>query len=178
MADFIHEQGLGFLAHLLRRLSDEFVAGATAWYPKAGVTAPPRTASTLLLLREGGPKSVTDISGTLRQSHPLVITWVRQLAQLGFVETSADPTDGRRTVVALTEEGEAEALRMAKALEVLGQAYSRLLKEVDADIYDALWRLEAACREESFTSRIFKEGEALVAENADSGGDGPSTKPG
>ena len=40
--DFIQRQGPAYLAHLLRRLSDELVRGADAWYPEVGVTAPCR----------------------------------------------------------------------------------------------------------------------------------------
>src|SRR5690242_12562275 len=60
--DFIRRQGPAFLAHLLRRLSDELVRGADDWYPQVGVAAPPRTASTLLALDERGPLGVTEIS--------------------------------------------------------------------------------------------------------------------
>ncbi len=74
--DFIRRQGPAYLAHLLRRLSDELVRGADAWYPEVGVTVPPRTTSTLLALDEHGPLGVTEISTLLRQSHPLVINWI------------------------------------------------------------------------------------------------------
>ena len=140
--DFIRAQGMPFLAHLLRRVSDRMVADATEFYARAGITAPARTASTLLLLAEKGPQSITGLADTLRQSHPLVITWVRQLRKLGFVAVAADPADGRRTMVSLTAAGRKETRRMAEALEKLGRAYAALLGEAEADLFEPLWRLD------------------------------------
>ena len=154
MEDFIRAQGPAFLAHLLRRLSDELVQGAGDWYPKAGVTAPPRTASTLLALDANGPLGVTTIAALLRQSHPLVITWIRQLETLALVETLADPHDRRRSVIALTRKGRAEVKRLREALVPMEQASRALLDVAAPGMFDALWRMETACREQSFTQRL------------------------
>jgi MarR family transcriptional regulator, organic hydroperoxide resistance regulator len=140
--DFIRTQGIPFLAHLLRRVSDRMVADAADFYARAGISAPARTASTLLLLEEKGPQSITGLADTLRQSHPLVITWVRQLRKLGFVAVAADPDDGRRTLVSLTPAGRGETRRMAAALDKLGRAYAALLAEAEADLFEPLWRLD------------------------------------
>ena len=139
--DFIRTQGLPFLAHLLRRISDRLVADAGDFERGIGIVAPPRTASTLQLLRERGPQSVTQIAEALRQSHPLIITWITQLEERGLVSRANDPDDARRTLVSLTKAGATEAERMAAASELIGQAYARLLAEADAPVHDALWRL-------------------------------------
>jgi DNA-binding MarR family transcriptional regulator len=153
-SDFVRGEGLPFLAHLLRRISDEFVHGCEQWYPTFGLIAPPRTASTLHLLLRRGPQSVTDIAAALRQSHPLIITWVRQLKALDLIATDRDLEDRRRTIVSLTERGIAEAARMLKADKVIERAYRHLMREADAPILDALWRLEAASRDCSFLDRL------------------------
>jgi DNA-binding MarR family transcriptional regulator len=157
MEDFIESQGIPLLAHLLRRLSDEYVTATVTFYPQVGVTAPSRTASTLQLLQQQGPKSVTEIGSILRQSHPLVITWVRQLERLGFVSTRTDPQDRRRNVVQLTDNGMAEAKRMKNALIMLGKAYEELMIDADADVFGALWRLEHAGRKTPFITRLVKQ---------------------
>jgi DNA-binding MarR family transcriptional regulator len=154
MDDFIRSQGPAFLAHLLRRLSDELVQGAADWYPKAGVAAPPRTASTLLALDAHGPLGVTALAAMLRQSHPLVITWIRQLEALALVETLADPHDRRRSVIALTRNGRAEVKRLRAALVPMEQASRELLDAAAPGLFDALWQMESACREQSFTQRL------------------------
>jgi DNA-binding MarR family transcriptional regulator len=152
--DFIHRQGPAFLAHLLRRLSDELVRGADAWCPEVGVTAPPRTTSTLLALDEQGPLGVTEISTLLRQSHPLAINWIRQLQSHGFVKTRTDTGDRRRTVVALTAKGAAEIRQIRKALARMGEASQALMDEAAPGLFDALWRMEQACRREAFADRL------------------------
>lgn len=154
MDDFIRMQGPAFLAHLLRRLSDELVQGAGDWYPKAGVSAPPRTASTLLALDANGPLGVTTIAAVLRQSHPLVITWIRQLEALALVETLADPHDRRRSVIALTRKGRAEVKRLREALAPMEQASRELLDAAAPGMFDALWRMEQACRDQPFIERL------------------------
>jgi DNA-binding MarR family transcriptional regulator len=159
-SDFVQSEGLPFLAHVLRRVSDEFVQGCERWYSSFGLIAPPRTASTLHLLLRQGPRPITEIADALRQSHPLVITWVRQLKALDLIMTRSDPKDRRRTIVSLTERGNAEAERMLKADEVIAQAYRTLLAEADAPVFDALWRLEAATRERSFHDRLVAAQEA------------------
>lgn len=159
-SDFVQSEGLPFLAHVLRRVSDEFVQGCERWYSSFGLIAPPRTASTLHLLLRHGPRPITEIADTLRQSHPLVITWVRQLKALDLITTHPDPKDRRRTIVSLTERGNAEAERMLEADEVIARAYRTLLTEADAPIFDALWRLEVATRKRSFHDRLVAAQEA------------------
>ncbi|HEY4126681.1 MAG TPA: MarR family transcriptional regulator [Gammaproteobacteria bacterium] len=152
--DFIQRQGPAFLAHLLRRISDELVRGADAWSPEVGVSAPPRTTSTLLALDEHGPLGVTEIAKLLRQSHPLVINWVKQLQDHGLIKTQADTGDGRRTVVALTAKGVAEVRHIRKALRRMSEASQALMDEAAPGLFDALWRMEQACRREPFAERL------------------------
>jgi DNA-binding MarR family transcriptional regulator len=152
--DFIQSQGPAFLAHLLRRISDELVRGADAWSPEVGVTAPPRTTSTLLALDEQGPLGIVEIAKLLRQSHPLVINWVKQLQDHGLIKTQADRGDGRRTVVALTAKGVAEVRQIRKALTRMGETSQALMDEAAPGLFDALWRMEQACRREPFADRL------------------------
>lgn len=152
--DFIRSQGPAYLAHLLRRLSDELVRGADTWYPEVGVNAPPRTTSTLLALDEHGPLGVTEISSLLRQSHPLVINWIKQLKAHGLVRTRIDKQDRRRTVVALTAKGVSEIRSLRKALIRMGEASQALMDDAAPGLFDALWRMEQACQRESFDDRL------------------------
>ncbi len=154
MHDFIHAQGPAFLAHLLRRLADELVDGAAAWYPEAGVDAPPRTISTLLALDEKGSLGVTELASLLHQSHPLVITWIRELTRLAFVSSEADPADGRRTLIVLTAAGRDEVARVRAALATMEKASAGLLATGAGDLWNTLWTLEQACREQPFLERL------------------------
>jgi len=154
MDDFIRGKGPAFLAHLLRRVSDELVRGASEWYPEAGVDAPPRTASTLLALDEHGPLGVTAIATLLRQSHPLVISWIRQLEATGLTRSRADAKDGRRTVVALTTRGKQEVARLRSALVAMEAASQQLIDEAAPGLLEALARIDDACRALPFADRL------------------------
>jgi DNA-binding MarR family transcriptional regulator len=154
MKDFIEQQGPAFLAHLLRRLADELINGAAAWYPSAGVTAPPRTISTLLALHDHGPLGVTELAAKLRQSHPLIIVWIRELTALSFIASKAHPNDGRKTLIQLTAKGKKEVGNVRKALVTMGKASNALMTEGGRDVWASLWRIERACRETPFSERL------------------------
>lgn len=154
MQDFIEQQGPAFLAHLLRRLADELVNGACSWYPSAGVTAPARTISTLLALQDHGPLGVTELAAMLRQSHPLVIVWIKELTALSFIASKAHPGDGRKTLIRLTAKGIKEVDKVRKALSTMEEASKRLMDEGGADVWESLWRIERACRKTTFAERL------------------------
>lgn len=157
MTDFVQQQGPAFLAHALRRLADELVRGGAVWYPEAGVTAPPRTTSTLIALDDRGPLGVTEIAGMLRQSHPLVIDWIKQLTSLGLVESGSDPRDRRRSVIQLTKEGRTEVRRLRRALVIMEEASRNLMDEVSPNMIEALWRMDEALRCKPFADRLREE---------------------
>jgi DNA-binding MarR family transcriptional regulator len=154
MNDFINQQGPAFLAHLLRRLADELIQGAADWYPTVGVTAPPRTISTLLALNEQGPLGVTELAGLLRQTHPLVIIWIKELTRLSLVTSKADRADGRRTLISLTAKGRKEIVTIRKALVTMERASAELLHLAGENTWEALWAMERGCREQSFLQRL------------------------
>jgi len=154
MNDFIHDQGPAFLAHLLRRLADELVQAGADWYPTVGVGASPRTLSTLLLLDEQGPLGVTELASRLRQSHPLVIVWIKELSALSLVESISDSGDRRRTIVRLTPAGRREVARVRAALGAMESASRELLALAGPRAWESLWAMERGCRERPFVERL------------------------
>jgi DNA-binding MarR family transcriptional regulator len=154
MNDFIYQQGPAFLAHLLWRLGGELVQGAAVWYPTVGVTAPPRTISTLLALDDHGSLGVTELAGLVRQSHPLVIVWIKELSRLSLVTSRTDRADKRRTLVSLTAKGRKELLNVRKALVTMEHASAELLELAGKDAWQALWAMERGCREKPFLERL------------------------
>ena len=158
---FIEEEGIAFFAHVLRRVSDRLVAGFEEWYKEIGIDVPVRTASTMRALHRLGPLPVTVIATHIDQSHPLVITRVRQLEKLKFATTVGDQSDGRIRLVALTERGSKAAARMVAADRVIEEAYRNLFREADAECFDALWRIETACRAKGMGQRLREAGKVL-----------------
>ena len=154
---FLEDEGVAFFAHLLRRVSDRLVVGFEEWYQEIGIEVPVRAASTLRVLHRTGPLPVTGIARKIDQSHPLVINRVRQLEKLCLVTTVNDASDRRVTLVALTERGSDAAASMITADKIIEAAYTKLFKDADADCFDALWRIEAACRAKDMGKRLREE---------------------
>jgi len=152
--DFVESLGLPFFAHRLRRLSETLVAAAPDWLPQAGVTAPPKAGSTLLLLAQEGGLSVTEIAARLRLSHPLIIRLVRELSGRGLVKTAQDPADGRRRPVTLTAAGRAEAARLLQLNAQIAAAYRDLFEDAGVDGLAAIERLEAALARRGYAERL------------------------
>ena len=163
MSDFVRSKGAPFTAHLLRRLSDELVNASALHCKELGIIAPPRTVSTLLLLEERGPPGITEIAATLRQSHPLVITWVRQLHELGLVSSGTDTRDGRRTIVEISAAGEEELGRIRRVLTRMGEVCDQLGREAGVDLIAVLARLDDACRSRPIIERL-REGKDAAGE--------------
>jgi DNA-binding MarR family transcriptional regulator len=152
-ADFVRSKGLPLLAHVLRRLSDRFVAAATEWEER-GLVSPPRTSSTLLLIEEEGPLPVTIIAARLRQSHPLVITWLKQLSSLGLIATSQASGDRRKTLVSITPAGRKEARAVRRVWRIYGRAYQAVMDEIGEDMLEVLGRAEDALAAKPFVERL------------------------
>lgn len=152
--DFVAGLGRPMTAHRLRRMAELLLDGYARWLPEAGVTAPARTLSTLMLLDADGPLGVTELAARLRLSHPLMIRLVAALEESDFVETAADPQDARRRPARLSERGRDEAKRVSAALATLDRAFSHLFDDAGADLFEAVLRVEAACRRESFDHRL------------------------
>lgn len=136
MTDFVDSLGAGFLAHRLRRASDAIVEASTQVLRANGFRGPARSVSTLLLLREHGAMGVTELAYRLRLSHPMIIKLTRALAAEGLMAEAADPRDGRRRLIALTDEGRTQlaiAERVTPALAAaLGEAGGALGAALDA----------------------------------------------
>src|SRR5689334_23213318 len=103
--DFVDDLGPAFVAHRLRRLSDRIVDDIADAMRLEGLTVPPRSASTILLLAKMGPMGPVDIGRTLRFSHPLMVRALRVLEELGLVRALDHDGDQRRRLVELTDRG-------------------------------------------------------------------------
>lgn len=102
-------------------------------------SAPPSTADERL-------RADRSLRGSRCAGPPLVITWLRQLEQLGLTTFASDAKDRRRTLVSLSPEGRAEVGRVRDALKVMDAASSDLLDEAGPGVFEGLWRMASACK--------------------------------
>ncbi len=154
MSDFVESLGLGFFAHRLKRLSEALVEGCGPWRRDLGLASPAKASSTLLLLAEEGPLTVTEIATRLQLSHPLIITMVRELEALELVETQRDPQDRRRRPVALTPNGRDHAAVVAETSDVVARTYAQLFRDSGVDGLAVVEALEHAIAQKSVAQRV------------------------
>jgi DNA-binding MarR family transcriptional regulator len=154
MPDFVESLGLPLFAHRLRRLSESLVEAARRWLPQMGVTAPPKAGSTLLLLAEEGPLSVTEIATRLRLTHPLIIKLTRELVELGLVRIEQDARDGRRRPVSLTPAGRREAALLADVNRRLAIVYGQIFEKAGVDGFAAIVAIERVLADRDFLQHL------------------------
>lgn len=154
MVDFVESLGPGFFAHRLVRLSERMVESCGAWFDAVGVKAPPRAASTLMLLRARGPLSPPDIADELQFSPSRITTLIRELVRADLVRIETDRAARGERVAVLTATGRTEAERIAGANRMMASAYERLFREAGVDGVAAVDRLEQALTTQPLQDRL------------------------
>lgn len=89
------------------------------------------------LLYSEGPRSQADIAQRLRYSHQLTAQRLRWLYQHDYAMAQPDPSDGRRSLINLTDAGRAEGEKLQRFLPLLIESYQHLFAELSLDM-DAL----------------------------------------
>ena len=79
-----------------------------------------RTEVGVLRILSSGPRRITEIACIERVTQPAITLLVNRLAERGWVERVADPSDGRAVLVSLTSAG-------AQAFEQLREEYRAML---------------------------------------------------
>ena len=88
-----------------------------------------RTEVGVLRSLASSPKRITELASEERVTQPAITLLVNRLAERGWVQRVADPSDGRAVLVSLTAEGE-------QALELLRAEYRAMLHEEMAMLRD------------------------------------------
>ena len=105
----------------------------------------------LSLLDEYGPTGITQLAVADRCSQPTMSTAVAQLAAQGLVTKSPSPTDGRASVVTLTEAGSAELARIRR---LHGRRVAELVAAHPAHTHEELATAVAVLRDVLTSSTI------------------------
>ena len=114
------------IGYLLRRVTQRHLAIFAAAIPEVTTTQ----FAVLARLIQNGPLSQNHLGREAAMDAATVKGVVDRLARLGYVATTADPTDRRRLTVALTPSGEKLFLdRLATAVQVSQDTLSPLSAE-------------------------------------------------
>jgi MarR family transcriptional regulator, organic hydroperoxide resistance regulator len=90
----------------------------------------------------------------LRQSHPMVIKWIKRLRQQGLAKVSKDANDARRSMLSLTPKGRAVVKRLREILVTIEQAMTELADEAMPGLVPGLWAMERQLRATPFLERL------------------------
>lgn len=126
-----------FLAHMASRLDSLICTQTKDLLQAAGAQTPVRSVSALLYLYKKGPSSLADIALADGQSHQLVTSRVVPLEDLALVESTPDPADARRKLLALTEKGYADAKVVEHVCRDIAAAFESLFTEIGCDLTSA-----------------------------------------
>lgn len=122
------------IGYLLRRVTQRHLAIFAAAIPEVTTTQ----FAVLARLVETGPQSQNQLGRATAMDAATIKGVVDRLVKLGYVSTTADPTDRRRLTIGLTPSGEALFRdRFATALEV-SQATVAPLDRDEADLLKSL----------------------------------------
>lgn len=95
------------LGSRLKALSDHFYQAVDEVYRACDAGIESRWFPVLRFLRDIGPTTVTDVASAIGQTHSAVSQLADRLVEAGMVVRQRDPRDGRRSVLALTDAGDA-----------------------------------------------------------------------
>ncbi|MEA1942725.1 MAG: MarR family transcriptional regulator [Pseudomonadota bacterium] len=149
------EMAPGFVGLLLGQIVDRLVEEGAEIAREAGIEAPVRTFSMIMLLSRDS-RTVTELAQRLGVTHAGVIKTVRLLDGLGLVERGQDDGDARRKPLRLTARGEEQAGRIAAFMERANAVYAGLFEEIGADMFQLACAMDAALDREGFAERIAK----------------------
>lgn len=145
------------LAARLRRASERIDRDGSRVYAAQGIRFEQRWYGTLRQLSEHDrPMGVGEIAAILRITHVSVSEASRSMEKAGLIVSQASAEDGRRRLLALTEQGRA----MVARLTPLWDAFNAAARELDAeagDIVRLLDRLDDALDRRSMFERIMAE---------------------
>ena len=122
------------IGYVLRRVTQRHLSIFAAAIPEVTTTQ----FAVLARLMETGPLSQNQLGRATAMDAATIKGVVDRLARLGYVATTADPTDRRRLTVALTPSGEALfRARFQTALQVSQETLSPLSQD-EADLLRSL----------------------------------------
>lgn len=152
--DFYDRVGIVGLGSRLRRLSESITGDSTEIYKLQGIKFEPKWWPVFYVLYKDGPCSVKEIAEKVGHSHPSVSQTTKGMIKKGIVKAEKDETDGRITLLSLTQQG----LDLIPDLEELyidvRKAVDELLQETYHDIWKALQDLEYALAQKDLLSRV------------------------
>lgn len=154
MTDYIQKKGAAALGTRLRRLSEQMDREIQHVYGEYDLGFEPRWFPIVSALSEYGFLSVGDLADLIGVSHAAVSQLRVELANARLIRSKADPSDGRRQLIALTPSGRRQVRMLRPIWDAITEATIELCIEAAPDLLNAIDRIETALREKSMQRRV------------------------
>ncbi|MGB0522223.1 MAG: bifunctional helix-turn-helix transcriptional regulator/GNAT family N-acetyltransferase [Flammeovirgaceae bacterium] len=154
MNNFYNTLGKMALGSRLRRLSERLSEQAYKTYELYDIQIEPRWFPVLHVLAQGKAMTVTEIAEIIGHSHPSVSQMVRGMSKAGYIQSSKDKKDGRKTFLTLSEEGKALIAPMRTACQDVEKSVNEMLKQTHHDLWEGLNELEYLLEQEDLFHRV------------------------
>ena len=142
---------ISFLGRLSEALSATIEEQTRVLFDDVGIVVPVRSCSLLTALGQAGEASAAELAQILGQSHQLVLQKCPALVRLGLVTQHPDPTDARRKLLRLTDEGRAQLAMVKTYSEDITGVYERLFEET-GDVHAMILKTLRALKEQPLRS--------------------------
>lgn len=152
--DFVQELGLLALGSRCRRLSDRLMVGVQQAYRQSGLDFEPRWFPLFRLLGERGPSTVGVCARSLGLTHAAVSQTASALTKRGLVVSRKDPSDERRRLLELSDEGRQMEQQLLPMWRDIEGAVADMVAFTGVDVLRALEGLESALASEGLNARI------------------------
>ena len=155
--DFIKELGYLAIASRMKRLTDRFMRGANKVYKSLNIDFEPRFFTVFyLIFTQGKSLSISDISSSLKITHPAVIQAAQILTKKGLIDSYQDDADHRIRRLTLTAKGKRLADFLLPIWNDFEAATAELFKNAQVDMLSVLENLENQLDKKELSDRIIK----------------------
>jgi DNA-binding MarR family transcriptional regulator/L-amino acid N-acyltransferase YncA len=157
MSDHLADLGTIGFTYRTRRLADRIADAGRRVYESLNVPLEPNWHALLLYLDRHGDVSVTEAASALKVSHPAVIEMARRMQAKDLIVARPDPSDGRRRVLALSEEGRRQLPGFKDLWRVIGRELDDIIEATaGSDVLAGLAAIEAQLDSEELDLRVLR----------------------
>jgi DNA-binding MarR family transcriptional regulator len=126
----------------LKKMAEALTAQIAKILVQLNIEFEPRALYILIVLKEGGIKSISETAALLGMTHPAVVQLVSNLVKVELIEQSKSAEDKRKTFIQLTEKGENTVNAIAPVLVEIHNSIDSILNEIDPGLNYSLLKLE------------------------------------
>lgn len=143
---------ISFLGRLSEALSATIEEQTRVLFDDVGIVVPVRSCSLLTALGQAGEASAAELAQTLGQSHQLILQKCPALVRLGLMTQHPDPTDARRKLFRLTDEGHVQLAMVEAYGGDITRVYKQLFEET-GDVHAMILKTLRALKDRPLRER-------------------------